>query len=208
MRRRRLPPLRPRADPTPDLPQYHRGPERPARSLRCGASHGKPEEADARPNQHRQRGSNRQQAEPCSGSLCARCCGCGRRRRRGGCLSGGGGRHRCRSCSGWGRWRLLRSLGHFRLARRLRLGSLGGKPWLVGIACEVLARVVEAPGPKLRPLDQPAWGRVLWRGCGRLGRRCLQQVDGEDEEFAHGANATMITRLRKTAQHRRIPSYC
>ncbi len=35
-----------------------------------------------------------------------------------------------------------------------------------------------------------------------------QQVDGEDEEFAHGVNATMITSVRKTARHRRIPSYC
>ena len=35
-----------------------------------------------------------------------------------------------------------------------------------------------------------------------------QQVDGEDEEFAHGANAIMITSVRKTAPHRRIPSYC
>jgi hypothetical protein len=34
-----------------------------------------------------------------------------------------------------------------------------------------------------------------------------QQVDGEDEEFTHGANATMIASTRKTAQHRRIPSY-
>ncbi len=35
-----------------------------------------------------------------------------------------------------------------------------------------------------------------------------QQVDGEDEEFAHGTNATMIASTRKTAQHTRIPSYC
>ena len=34
-----------------------------------------------------------------------------------------------------------------------------------------------------------------------------QQVDGEDEEFAHGANAIMITSVRKTAPHRRIRSY-
>jgi len=35
-----------------------------------------------------------------------------------------------------------------------------------------------------------------------------QQVDGEDEEFAHGANATMIGNVCETARHRRIPSYC
>ena len=34
-----------------------------------------------------------------------------------------------------------------------------------------------------------------------------QQVDGEDEEFAHGANGTMTAVPRKTAPHRRIPSY-
>jgi hypothetical protein len=34
-----------------------------------------------------------------------------------------------------------------------------------------------------------------------------QQVDGEDEEFAHGANAIMIVCTRKTAPHRRIPPY-
>jgi hypothetical protein len=34
-----------------------------------------------------------------------------------------------------------------------------------------------------------------------------QQVDGEDEEFAHGVNATSIASTRKTAPHRRIPSY-
>jgi hypothetical protein len=33
-------------------------------------------------------------------------------------------------------------------------------------------------------------------------------VDGEDEEFAHGANRTMTANARKTAPHRRIPSYC
>jgi hypothetical protein len=33
-------------------------------------------------------------------------------------------------------------------------------------------------------------------------------VDGEDEEFAHGVNATRIGSTRKTAPHRRIPSYC
>jgi hypothetical protein len=35
-----------------------------------------------------------------------------------------------------------------------------------------------------------------------------QQVDGEDEEFAHGANRTMTTNAGKTAPHRRMPSYC
>jgi hypothetical protein len=35
-----------------------------------------------------------------------------------------------------------------------------------------------------------------------------QQVDDEDEEFARGANATLIASVRKTAPHRRIPSYC
>jgi 3-hydroxyacyl-CoA dehydrogenase len=33
-------------------------------------------------------------------------------------------------------------------------------------------------------------------------------VDGEDEEFAHGANRTMTASARYTALHRRIPSYC
>jgi GTP-dependent phosphoenolpyruvate carboxykinase len=35
-----------------------------------------------------------------------------------------------------------------------------------------------------------------------------EEVDGEDEEFAHGANRTMTANARKTAPHRRIPSYC
>lgn len=34
-----------------------------------------------------------------------------------------------------------------------------------------------------------------------------QQVDGEDEEFAHGTNRTKTARARKTAPHRRVPSY-
>jgi hypothetical protein len=34
-----------------------------------------------------------------------------------------------------------------------------------------------------------------------------QQVDGEHEEVAHGANRTMTTSARKTAPHWRIPSY-
>ena len=34
-----------------------------------------------------------------------------------------------------------------------------------------------------------------------------QKMDGEDEEFAHGANATMIARVSKTAPQRRIRSY-
>jgi hypothetical protein len=34
-----------------------------------------------------------------------------------------------------------------------------------------------------------------------------QQVDGEDEKFAHGANRSMFVSARKTAPHRRIPSY-
>lgn len=34
-----------------------------------------------------------------------------------------------------------------------------------------------------------------------------QQVDGEDKEFAHGANRTMSASARKAARHRRIPSY-
>jgi hypothetical protein len=33
-------------------------------------------------------------------------------------------------------------------------------------------------------------------------------VDGENEDVAHGANRTMIANVRKTATHRRIPSYC
>src|SRR5438128_10235132 len=33
-------------------------------------------------------------------------------------------------------------------------------------------------------------------------------VYGENEEVAHGANRTMTTNARKTAPHRRIPSYC
>jgi hypothetical protein len=32
-----------------------------------------------------------------------------------------------------------------------------------------------------------------------------KQVDGEDGEFAHGANATMIASTRKTALRARIP---
>lgn len=35
-----------------------------------------------------------------------------------------------------------------------------------------------------------------------------QQVDGENEEVAHGANRTMTTNARKAAPYRRIPSYC
>jgi hypothetical protein len=35
-----------------------------------------------------------------------------------------------------------------------------------------------------------------------------QQVDGENEDAAHGANRTMTANARKTAPHRRIPSYC
>ena len=35
-----------------------------------------------------------------------------------------------------------------------------------------------------------------------------EQVDGEDGGFAHGANRTMTASARKTAPHRRIPSYC
>src|SRR5438034_2548489 len=34
-----------------------------------------------------------------------------------------------------------------------------------------------------------------------------QQVDGEDDEFAHGAHRTMTTSVHKTAPHSRIPSY-
>ena len=34
-----------------------------------------------------------------------------------------------------------------------------------------------------------------------------QQVDGENEEVAHGANRNMTTGPRKTARHGRIPSY-
>ena len=45
----------------------------------------------------------------------------------------------------------------------------------------------------------PTWAEQLREGN--------QQVDCEDEEFAHGANATMIARVRKTAPHRRVPSY-
>jgi hypothetical protein len=33
-------------------------------------------------------------------------------------------------------------------------------------------------------------------------------VNGEDEEFAHGANVTTTAIACKTARHRRIPSYC
>jgi transposase InsO family protein len=33
------------------------------------------------------------------------------------------------------------------------------------------------------------------------------QVDGEDEEFAHGTNRTKTTSARKTAPQRRVPSY-
>ena len=33
-------------------------------------------------------------------------------------------------------------------------------------------------------------------------------MNGEDEEFAHGANDTPIAIGCKTAQHRRIPPYC
>jgi len=32
-------------------------------------------------------------------------------------------------------------------------------------------------------------------------------VDGQDEQFAHKANGTMTAVPRKTAPHRRIPSY-
>jgi hypothetical protein len=35
-----------------------------------------------------------------------------------------------------------------------------------------------------------------------------QQVDGEDEEVAQGGNRIMAARARKTAPHRRVPSYC
>ena len=38
-------------------------------------------------------------------------------------------------------------------------------------------------------------------------RKGDEQVDGEDEEFAHGANRTMTASARKTAPRRRIPSY-
>ena len=38
-------------------------------------------------------------------------------------------------------------------------------------------------------------------------RKGDQQVDGEEEEVAHGANRTMTTSARKTPPHRRIPSY-
>lgn len=34
-----------------------------------------------------------------------------------------------------------------------------------------------------------------------------QQVDGEDEDFAHGAPATMIAGTRKIAPLSRLPSY-
>src|SRR5438034_11819911 len=34
-----------------------------------------------------------------------------------------------------------------------------------------------------------------------------QQVDGEDDEFAHGAHRTMTTSVHKTAPHSRIASY-
>ena len=34
-----------------------------------------------------------------------------------------------------------------------------------------------------------------------------QQVDGENEEVAHGANRIITTIARKTAPHGRIPSY-
>jgi len=34
-----------------------------------------------------------------------------------------------------------------------------------------------------------------------------EQMDGEDEEFAHGANRTKTVSMRKTAPHRRIRSY-
>jgi hypothetical protein len=34
-----------------------------------------------------------------------------------------------------------------------------------------------------------------------------QQVDGEDQDFAHGANRSMTASARKTAPHRRIPPY-
>lgn len=34
-----------------------------------------------------------------------------------------------------------------------------------------------------------------------------QQVDGDDEEFAHGTTATIIAGTHKTAPHSRIPSY-
>ena len=33
------------------------------------------------------------------------------------------------------------------------------------------------------------------------------KVDGEDEEVAHEANGTTTASARKTAPHRRIPSY-
>jgi hypothetical protein len=36
-------------------------------------------------------------------------------------------------------------------------------------------------------------------------RKGDQQVDGEEEEIAHGANRTMTTSARKTPPHRRIP---
>ncbi len=35
-----------------------------------------------------------------------------------------------------------------------------------------------------------------------------QQVDGEEEEFAHRRNATMTASTRKAAPRRRIPSDC
>jgi hypothetical protein len=35
-----------------------------------------------------------------------------------------------------------------------------------------------------------------------------QHVNGEDEEFAHAANATMTAIACNTARYKRIPSYC
>jgi hypothetical protein len=35
-----------------------------------------------------------------------------------------------------------------------------------------------------------------------------EQVNGEDEEFAHAANAITTAIASNTAQHRRISSYC
>ena len=39
-------------------------------------------------------------------------------------------------------------------------------------------------------------------------REGYEQVNGEDEEFAHGANGTTTAIVCKTARHRRISSYC
>ena len=58
------------------------------------------------------------------------------------------------------------------------------------------------------PEHQGLCGEGTYATWAEQPREGHKEVDGEDEELAHGANGTMTAVLHKTARRRPIASYC